>query len=86
MAFPYPCPSLTGLYLLWLQAEGPFPYALVARGESQCYFELPDEVANPNPSPNPSPNPNPNPNPNLAQALALALALALTLTLTLTLT
>ena len=36
---------LTGLYLLWLQAEGPFPYALVARAEAQCYFELPDEVA-----------------------------------------
>jgi hypothetical protein len=28
-----------------LQAEGPFPYALVARAEAQCYFELPDEVA-----------------------------------------
>ena len=36
---------LTGLYLLWWQAEGPFPYALVARAEAQCYFELPDEVA-----------------------------------------
>jgi 3'-phosphoadenosine 5'-phosphosulfate (PAPS) 3'-phosphatase len=28
-----------------LKAEGPFAYGLVARGEAQTYFELPDEVA-----------------------------------------
>ena len=27
-----------------LKAEGPFAYGLVARGEAQCYFELPDTV------------------------------------------
>ena len=41
---PFPYRAILTMILTTLQAEGPFPYALVARAEAQCYFELPDEV------------------------------------------